>query len=93
MVNVKSIPCETFYNKVASIYSWRQVAERTERVYDYVMKRPVPNILARLKSSVSWGPVVGLWAIFYTIIEALTLWITELLFPESEIDIVRNFDS
>jgi phosphatidylinositol glycan class A protein len=34
--NVKSLPCETFYSQVASIYSWRQVAERTERVYDNI---------------------------------------------------------
>lgn len=38
VLNVKNIPCETFYKTVASIYSWRQVAERTERVYDYIME-------------------------------------------------------
>lgn len=69
------------------------MAERTERVYDYVMKKPVPNMLARIKSSFSWGSIVGLWAIFFTILEALTLFITELFWPEADIDIARNFDS
>jgi len=57
------------------------------------MDQPVPNIMARIKSSFSWGPVVGLFSLLFTIIEAITLCITEKLFPESNIDIARNFDS
>lgn len=93
VVNVKNIPVETFYSEVASIYSWRQVAERTERVYDYVMEKPVPNIMSRIKSSVSWGPLVGVWGIFYTIIETLCLWLVELMLPECDIDVVRTFSA
>jgi phosphatidylinositol glycan class A protein len=93
VLNVKKIPCDDFYNTVADIYSWRQVAERTEKVYDFVMDQPVPNIMSRIKSSFSWGPVVGLFALLFTIIEAITLCITEKLFPENDIDIARNFDS
>ena len=93
VLNVNQNPCETFYSKVASIYSWRQVAERTERVYDHVMKLPSPNMMTRLKTSIAWGPIVGIWALFYTIIEAFTLLIIEICFPESEIDIARSFQS
>ena len=93
VLNVKKIPCDDFYNTVADIYSWRQVAERTEKVYDYVFEQPIPNIMSRIKSSFSWGPVVGLFSLLFTILEAITLCITEKLFPESEIDIARNFDS
>lgn len=93
MHNVKKTPCDKFYNTVANIYSWRQVAERTEKVYDFVMDQPVPNTMARIKSSFSWGPVVGLFSLLFTIIEAITLCITEKLFPESNIDIARNFDT
>ena len=32
--NVKSVPVNTFHKKLSDIYSWRQVAERTEKVYD-----------------------------------------------------------
>ena len=78
---------------MADIYSWRQVAERTEKVYDYVMEEPIPNIMARIKSSFSWGPVVGVFSLFFTIIEAIALCLTEKLLPESNIDIARNFDS
>ena len=53
--NVKKIPCEKFYSEVANIYSWRQVAERTEKVYDYVAAQYAPNMLVRIKSGLSWG--------------------------------------
>jgi len=49
--------------------------------------------MSRIKSSFSWGPVVGLFSLLFTIIEAITLCITEKMFPECEIDIARNFDS
>ena len=90
---MKKIPCDSFYNTVANIYSWRQVAERTEKVYDFVMDQPIPNIMSRIKTSLAWGPVVSIFALFFTIIEAITLCITEKLFPESNIDIARNFNT
>ena len=93
VLDVKKIPCETFHKELANIYSWRQVAERTEKVYDYVMDTPTPNVLDRLKTGYTWGPVVGLWAILYTVLEAITLMITEVLWPETEIDVARSFSS
>lgn len=41
----------------------------------------------------SWGPVVGIFALFYTIIEAIALFLTETFIPEHEIDIARSFSS
>jgi len=90
---VKRIPTHEFYNEVANTYSWHQVAERTERVYDFVMDKPAPNMLNRIKSGVAWGPMVGLWALFYMMIEVITLWLIELFLPEEDIDIVRSFDA
>ena len=62
-------------------------------MYDYVMEKPVPNVMSRIKSSVSWGPLVGVWGIFYTIIETLCLWLVELMLPECDIDVVRSFNT
>jgi phosphatidylinositol glycan class A protein len=92
VVNVKTLKTDNFYEEVASIYSWRQVAERTERVYDYAMAKPVPNIMSRVKTTFAWGPVAGIFAVFYTIIEGLVMMLTEILFPEQDIDIARRFD-
>ena len=82
VMNVKTTKTDNFYNEVASIYSWRQVAERTERVYDYAMSKQVPNVMARVKNSFVWGPIVGAWAVFYTIIEGIVMLITDILYPE-----------
>jgi len=46
------------------------------------MEKQVPNMLSRLKSSFSWGPVVGIWALLYSIIEALSLVLTAYFLPE-----------
>jgi len=50
-------------------------------------------MMSRIKTSFSWGPVVGLIAVFYTILEALSLFVTEKLIPENDIDIARNFNN
>lgn len=91
--NVKKIPCDTFYNQLANIYSWRQVAERTEKVYDYVIDKPSPNMISRIKSTLSWGPIVGLWAIMFTMMESIVLCLLEIFVPVTDIDIARTFDS
>lgn len=89
--NVNKIPTDQFYDQVSDLYSWRQVAERTEKVYDYVMDKSVPNVMARMKSSFSWGPIIGLWAIIYTVIEGIILGLCDVFLPEDDIDIARSF--
>ena len=46
------------------------------------MAKPVPNVMSRVKTTFSWGPVVGLWALFYTIVEGLVMLLTDLFLPE-----------
>ena len=89
--NVNKIPTDQFYDQVSDLYSWRQVAERTEKVYDYVMDKSVPNVMARMKSSFAWGPIIGLWAIIYTVIEGIILGLCDVFLPEDDIDIARSF--
>lgn len=89
--NVNKIPTDQFYDQVSKIYSWRQVAERTEKVYDYAMDKNVPNVMARIKSSFAWGPIIGLWAIIYTVIEGIILGLADYFLPEDQIDIARAF--
>lgn len=89
--NVNKIPTDQFYDQVSDLYSWRQVAERTEKVYDYVMDKSVPNVMSRMKSSFSWGPIIGLWAIIYTVIEGIILGLCDVFLPEDDIDIARSF--
>lgn len=92
ITNVKDIPCETFYNDVANLYSWRQVAQRTEKVYDFVIHQESPNMMDRIKTAFTLGTVAGMWAIMYTLMEAITLVLCDILLPASSIDILPSFD-
>mmetsp|Transcript_971 Transcript_971/g.1735 ORF Transcript_971/g.1735 Transcript_971/m.1735 type:complete len:408 (+) Transcript_971:591-1814(+) len=87
------VSCSEMHQIVKNMYSWRQVAERTERVYNFIMEKPVMNSFNRLKSNFSWGPVVGLFAVIYQVLEFILFRLTEWFFPESEIDIPRNFNA
>ena len=49
-------------------------------------------MLVRLKTSLTWGSVAGLWAVMYCIMEAICLFIVEIFLPAGEIDILPSFD-
>jgi phosphatidylinositol glycan class A protein len=38
--NYKNIPCTKMHETVKRLYSWHNVAERTERVYSNVLEKP-----------------------------------------------------
>lgn len=91
--DVKHIKTDTFNQELSEIYSWRNVAERTEKVYDYVMRTTHPNVLDRLKTAYTWGSIAGFLAVFHLIFESILMMILDIFWPEEDIDIVRNFDS
>lgn len=86
------ISCSDMHQIVKDTYSWRSVAERTERVYNFSMQQPALNAFHRLKSNFSWGPMVGFYAVLYQMLEFLILLLLEWILPEDEIDIQRNFN-
>jgi len=49
-------------------------------------------MLVRLKTSLTVGSFAGIWALMYTLMEAIMLLIVEIMFPESEIDILPSFN-
>lgn len=55
------------------------------------MDKSVPNVMSRIKSSFAWGPIIGLWAIIYTVIEGIILGLADIFLPDDEIDIARSF--
>lgn len=79
---------EEIHNLVKTFYTWRDVAERTERVYDRVAGEAVLPIDKRLDRLISCcGPVTGyifaLLAVFSLLFLILLRWIT----PDSIIDV------
>ena len=49
-------------------------------------------MLVRMKTSLTIGTIAGIWAILYTLIEAIVLFVVEILFPVGEIDILPSFN-
>uniref|UniRef100_A0AC11EUB6 Phosphatidylinositol glycan anchor biosynthesis class A n=1 Tax=Ovis aries TaxID=9940 RepID=A0AC11EUB6_SHEEP len=81
-------PPENIHNIVKTFYTWRNVAERTEKVYDRVAKEAVLPMDKRLDRLISHcGPVTGcifaLLAVFNFLFLIFLRWVT----PDSLIDV------
>ena len=57
------------------------------------MEQPIPNSLQRVKTCLSWGLVVGSWSLFFLVLEAISLYLSELFLDEKDIDIIRYYDN
>eukprot|EP00995_Heteronema_vittatum_P009522 NODE_4859_length_547_cov_158.104418_g3559_i0.p1 GENE.NODE_4859_length_547_cov_158.104418_g3559_i0~~NODE_4859_length_547_cov_158.104418_g3559_i0.p1 ORF type:complete len:146 (-),score=46.12 NODE_4859_length_547_cov_158.104418_g3559_i0:110-517(-) len=80
-----------FHERVAQMYSWDDVACRTEAVYDKVVSAENPTFLARLAIAYKAGWLYGkvLCAIFAL---DLALWrLVEWFCPEADIDPAIDF--
>lgn len=78
--NIKKIDTTTYWDELRNLYSWHYVAERTEHVYDYVLKKPQSNILSRCKIAVGWGSLfLTFLSISYMMLEVLTSYLLCLL--------------
>jgi len=89
---VHQLPTETFHQELSEMYSWKQVAERTEKVYEFAMNTETADIFDRLKTAYSWGVIAGFYAMIFSIMEFVTLMVLDIFWPESEIDIVRPME-
>ena len=76
-MSVKNTDTSGFYDEVKSLYSWRNIAQRTERVYDHIMEQPILSSIGKIKSALSIGPIIGLWSIFYTIFELFVIYLSD----------------
>lgn len=48
--------------------------------------------MVRLKTALTNGLIFGFFALLYTVMECITLFVVVMLFPESEIDILPSFN-
>ena len=73
-------------------YSWQNVARRTEKCYDYCMKKSILDTQNTIKTQLSCGPVAGVYALLDMLFEFVLLFALEWLVPDSDIDVCPNFD-
>ncbi|XP_053482615.1 phosphatidylinositol N-acetylglucosaminyltransferase subunit A [Ictalurus furcatus] len=76
------------HRQVQTLYTWRNVAERTEKVYDHACRQPVLPLPARLRRLRSHcGAVAGSIFSFVAVINFLFLLFLQWLFPNHLIDV------
>jgi phosphatidylinositol glycan class A protein len=80
-----------FHDSVRRFYSWDAVAERTERVYDRLMCRPVLPPAARIRRYFSVGAVFGLVCLLLATLDWLLLLMLEWLRPAADIEVAPTF--
>ena len=88
----KNIPCTRMHETIKSLYSWHNVAERAEKVYNKVLVSPRISLINRLKITMSLGPISGLLACFYMLMHLWLLIFCEVMWPKESIDIAEEFN-
>uniref|UniRef100_A0A8B9QLX1 Phosphatidylinositol glycan anchor biosynthesis class A n=1 Tax=Apteryx owenii TaxID=8824 RepID=A0A8B9QLX1_APTOW len=79
---------ETVHNKVKTFYTWRNVAERTEKVYERVADEVVLSMDERLNRLISHcGPVTGYIFALFAVLNFLFLVFLRWMTPDSIIDV------
>ena len=80
-----------FHARVKKMYSWTNVAMRTERVYDGITQAELPDLMERLKRYYGCGVWAGKLFVICAVVDYLLWWVLEMLFPQSSIDVARDW--
>ncbi|KAJ7636914.1 transferase [Roridomyces roridus] len=81
------------HERVKAFYDWDQVAERTENVYDDVIKSPQMELWERIQRTMQLGRFAGPIYTIMLIVDCLFFLFLEWLMPREDMDFVRaNWD-
>lgn len=76
------------------MYSWMDVARRTEAVYDRVGLSSVPTFAERLRRYSTVGGTLAGWLCCFVVSVMYLVWrIIEWVWPRDEIEVARDFPS
>ena len=70
---------------VQSLYNWKDVAKRHERVYETVMEMPKQTMFHTMKKALGVGVIVGICRCYMVVIDFIFGYLLELLWPENDI--------
>ncbi|KAJ2915867.1 hypothetical protein MD484_g4552, partial [Candolleomyces efflorescens] len=78
------------HERIKSLYHWDQIAERTERVYDTVMKSRQMDLMERIQRTMGLGRFAGpIWTIIL-IVDCMFFMFLEWWLPRDELDYVES---
>ncbi|KAJ7353784.1 hypothetical protein OS493_032369 [Desmophyllum pertusum] len=79
------------HERIRTMYTWKNVARRTERVYDLVSTVPHVSFDERLRRLYHCGRVAGKIFCILAVIDLFILWFLEWLLPRKNIDIAPSY--
>ncbi|KAJ2615315.1 Phosphatidylinositol N-acetylglucosaminyltransferase GPI3 subunit, partial [Coemansia sp. RSA 1365] len=82
---------ERFHNQVNKMYSWHNVAERTELVYYKIADLEEPPLIERLRRYYGCGLVAGKLFCLVAAVDFLIGLVLAWIWPKSEIEIAQQF--
>uniref|UniRef100_A0A0G4HPE0 phosphatidylinositol N-acetylglucosaminyltransferase n=1 Tax=Chromera velia CCMP2878 TaxID=1169474 RepID=A0A0G4HPE0_9ALVE len=85
------VEADRFHQRVAEIYSWQDVARRTEEVYRKVWAAPRLGILEHFSRFLSSGPFSGLLFAIFAALDFFFWSVLEWLQPREDIEIAPDF--
>lgn len=74
------------HERIKKMYTWDNVARRTEKVYDSISNSPVPPLEEKLKRWYDCGAVAGKIYCFLAVVDVILLFIISWLVPKQLID-------
>jgi phosphatidylinositol glycan class A protein len=87
----KEVAPARFHDDVKQYYSWVNVAERTEKVYDVIYPQPEPPLIERFRRYYGCGVFAGKIFCFVIALDYLLWMFLEWWFPREDIEIAPSF--
>ncbi|PVV03378.1 hypothetical protein BB560_002143 [Smittium megazygosporum] len=82
---------QTFHGEVKKMYSWHNVAYRTEIVYYKIIDQPKLPLIERLRLYYGCGRVAGKLFCMVAVVDFLLCVLFEWIWPTSKIEVAPNF--
>jgi phosphatidylinositol N-acetylglucosaminyltransferase subunit A len=87
--SVRNVVRRDFHEEVREMYSWQNVAERTERVYHACMDKDSMDTFSKFKKAFQLGPWFGKIMCILKSIDCVFLMLLEIVWPESKMERVE----
>ena len=81
----------TLHDNVKDLYTWQNVAARTENVYNSIEKVDEPDIATKLKRYSHTGPVAGKLFMLIAAFNFFLLWLVHWWLPDDKIEYAADF--
>lgn len=91
-MSLGKIDTSNFHNEVAQMYSWRDIAKRTENVYKSISQRPVNQpLMSRILKYYCCGAIAGKLYVLCVVVDIILYMSLEWLYPVSSIDLATKW--